>query len=112
MVARDHTGDLLVATVSCKHGQITPELAEAIGIKEALRWVKNKIRQPVVVETDCLTVVQTIRCSSVNLSYLGRVVDECKSLVNELKNRHVMLNFIERFDEQVDSLLISLLIWT
>lgn len=49
-----------------------------------------------VVDTVCLTVVQAIRCSSVNLSYLGRVVDECKILVNELKNRHVTLNFVKR----------------
>lgn len=101
MVARDHTGELLVATASCKHGQINPELAEAIGIKEALSWVKNKIEQPVTIETDCLTVVQAIRCSSVNLSYLGRIVDECKSLVNELKNRHVALNFVKRSANKV-----------
>ncbi|KAL1831294.1 hypothetical protein ACET3Z_000945 [Daucus carota] len=40
--------------VRCKQGTIDPELAEAIGIREALSWVKNMDWQNVVLETDCL----------------------------------------------------------
>lgn len=47
-------------------------------------------------ETDCLGVVQAIRCSTLNLSYLGRVIDECKGLLSELGNRKVILKFVKR----------------
>lgn len=56
---------------------------------------------PAIIETDCLFVVQAIRCSSVQFSYLGRVIDECKGLVSELKNRIVTLNFVKRSANKV-----------
>lgn len=101
MIARDHDGRLVEALSSCKQGCINPELAEAIGIMEALSWVKSKDWQRVVIETDCLVVTQAIRSSSINLSYLGRVIDECKGLLSELGNRKVLLNFVKRSANKV-----------
>ncbi|KAL8116031.1 hypothetical protein AgCh_022498 [Apium graveolens] len=42
MVARNHKGTLLEAKSSCKNGRIHPELAESIGIREALSWIKDQ----------------------------------------------------------------------
>lgn len=65
IVGRDHDGQLLEARSSCKQGCLYPELAEAIGIREALSWVKE-IKWPIAeVELDCLDSIQVIRCSSV-----------------------------------------------
>ena len=62
MIARDHEGRLAEAASSCRKGCIDhPELAEAIGIKEALSWVKAKDWRRVILETDCLVVTQAIR---------------------------------------------------
>lgn len=58
MVARNHSGEPVADMSSCRNGHIGPELAEAIGIKEALSWVKEKILQPAVTRTDCLSIVQ------------------------------------------------------
>lgn len=77
MIARNHAGELMEAKASCKQGKVDPELAEAIGIREALSWLKGKPWTEVTMETNCLIVVQALRCSSVRLSYLGRVLDEC-----------------------------------
>ncbi|XP_074342398.1 uncharacterized protein LOC141679917 [Apium graveolens] len=96
IVARDHEGKLVEAVSSCRQGRVDPELAEAIGIREALSWIKAKAWPSVILETDCLTVTQAIRCSSINLSYLGRVIDECKRLLTELVNREVVLKFVKR----------------
>ncbi|XP_074347114.1 uncharacterized protein LOC141685938 [Apium graveolens] len=96
MIARDGAGELVAATTKCRSGTIVSEMAEAIGIKEALSWIKNEVTQPAIVESDCLSVIQAIRCSTVNLSYLGRIIDECKALLSDLKNRHVVLNFVKR----------------
>ena len=55
----------------------------------------------VILETDCLVVTQAIRSASINLSYLGRVIDECKGLLSELGDRKVFLNFVKRSANEV-----------
>lgn len=42
MVARDDRGKMIQARTVCKDCLITPEHAEAMAIKEALSWVKDK----------------------------------------------------------------------
>lgn len=101
MVARDHNRLLLKAKSSCKQESANPELAEAIGIREALSWVKEQEWLATIVESDCLIAVQTIRCSSFNFSYLGRVIDECKNLLVELESKSVALKFVKRFANKV-----------
>lgn len=96
MIARDHNGRMLEALSRCKQGHINPDVAEAIGIREALSWVKRNDWPSVILESDCLAAIQAIRCSSVNLSYLGRVIDECKTLLKELRSRNVTLKFVRR----------------
>lgn len=81
MVERDHTGSLLEAKTTSKHGHIDPMMAEALSIREALSWIKLKSWRKVIVETDCLAVVQVLRCSSIHLSYLGRIISECQGLL-------------------------------
>lgn len=49
MLARNHDGLLLEAVSRCKQDIIYPDLAEAIGIREALSSVKERFFQPVVV---------------------------------------------------------------
>ncbi|XP_074337663.1 uncharacterized protein LOC141674859 [Apium graveolens] len=71
-VVRDHNGELVEAMSRCHQGTISPEAAEAMGIREALSWVKQKQKQDVVIETDYLVVVQWIRSSYATLSYVGR----------------------------------------
>lgn len=59
-VVRNHDGMLIEARSSCRPGHISPEIAEAMGIREALSWIKNQNERDVVVETDCLVAVQAI----------------------------------------------------
>lgn len=95
-IARNHDGQMLQAKSSCRRGNTNPEMAEAVGIRKALSWIKEHNWPKVVVESDCLGAIQAIRCSSVNLSYLGRVIDECKRLLIELKSSNVTLSFVKR----------------
>lgn len=78
LVARDHNGSLIEASSRCISGNIAPEMAEAMGIREALSWVKQKIQAPCIIETDCLIMVQAIRSTSIKLSYLGRLVEDAR----------------------------------
>lgn len=59
------------------------------------KWTSVKI------ETHCPLIVQAIRSEAVKLSYLGRIIDECKQLLSELKNQNVSLKFIKRCANKV-----------
>lgn len=75
---------------------MAPEVAEGLGLKEVLSWVKRQSYHGYEVETDCLLLVQAIRNKSSCLSYLGRIVEECKSLLDDLKQKNVILRFVRR----------------
>lgn len=47
-----------------------------------------------MVETDCLVVVQAIRCPLNMISYIGGIVQDCKTTLSSLTD--VLLVFIKR----------------
>ncbi|KAM6583510.1 hypothetical protein CsatB_010512 [Cannabis sativa] len=71
MVARDEHGFMLEATSRLCHGYVRPELAKAIGVREALSWIKNKQWPQVTLETDSNLVAHTIARAAI--SYPDRV---------------------------------------
>uniref|UniRef100_A0A803QAV1 RNase H type-1 domain-containing protein n=1 Tax=Cannabis sativa TaxID=3483 RepID=A0A803QAV1_CANSA len=71
IVARDEHGYMLEGVSRLCHGNIRPELAEAIGVREALSWIKDKQWPNVILETDCLVVVQAIRSLIHMISFFG-----------------------------------------
>ena len=62
-LARDHEGQVVNVISSCRDGVLSSELAKAVGVRDALSWIKSKNWQNVVLETDCLILVQGIRCN-------------------------------------------------
>ena len=75
---------------------MNPDVAKVIGIREAPSWVKNKGWIKVQVETDSLVIVQAIRSLTPLLSYFGRIVHQCRELLEELKHKDVILYFVKR----------------
>lgn len=57
LVVRDHNGTLVEASSKCCPGLVSPEIAEALGIREALSWIKKAKQNDVIVETNYLSVV-------------------------------------------------------
>lgn len=96
MVVRNNTSEFVEARSRCTQGRVAPELAEATGIREALSWIKQKRVSGVELETDCLQIVLAIRSSVPCYSYLGRVVEECRTLLASLKDQNVLFRFIKR----------------
>lgn len=52
-VAHDLTGTLKKARTVCKRGVVQPELVEAMGIREALSWIKHYRWKEVLLEWYC-----------------------------------------------------------
>ncbi|XP_074337368.1 uncharacterized protein LOC141674558 [Apium graveolens] len=76
LLARDAKGSVVQGWSEICHGHVRVEFAEAVIVKEALSWVKNKQWREVVIESDCLTVVQAIRSKKKALVF--RREDLCK----------------------------------
>lgn len=94
MVARDHTGHLILAKTRSYPEVMNPTVAEAMAVKEALSWAKEMQWNNSVIESDCLVVVQMIRSKAPLRSRVGKIVDECREMISSGNN--VKLYFIKR----------------
>ncbi|KAL8097413.1 hypothetical protein AgCh_030516 [Apium graveolens] len=56
VIARDHEGQLILEKTSSFTEVMNPTLFEAIAVKEALSWAKEKGWNTVIIEFDCLVV--------------------------------------------------------
>lgn len=63
-IIRDHNGLFVAAAGMNCNGLYHPKMAEAIGIREALNWIKSLGVTKVQVESDALTVIQNINSQS------------------------------------------------
>uniref|UniRef100_A0A803Q5E7 procollagen-proline 4-dioxygenase n=1 Tax=Cannabis sativa TaxID=3483 RepID=A0A803Q5E7_CANSA len=94
IVVRDDLGKLIEAKTCYKAGNYSAEVVEALGIKEALSWIKSNNWQKVEVETDSLLVVQAIRSDHNMSSTFGLITKDCHALLLSLTD--VNLRFIKR----------------
>ncbi|KAL8157546.1 hypothetical protein AgCh_002304 [Apium graveolens] len=84
VIARDNRGELTQAITKCNFGLISAIMAEAIAVKEALRWLKS----------ESLTVVQAIRSKVLMRSPFGQVIQCCCDMLQDLNT--VSLFFVKR----------------
>lgn len=94
MIARDSKGELLETRTCLDKGQTYLEIAEAMPVKEALSWIKNKQWKQVIIETDCMAVVQGVRSSVQMRSQFGKLVEECRQQIKQ--QNKIGLYFIRR----------------
>lgn len=98
-IARNEVWDPIEAITSCKQGSLPPVLAEVMGIREALCWIKQKKWSNVTVETDCLLLIQALRSNTNLASYFGDIVLECKRLSQMCRN--ISTVFVKRSANKV-----------
>ncbi|XP_060968743.1 uncharacterized protein LOC133036240 [Cannabis sativa] len=89
-VARDASGHVLEVISCCNPGIVTPELAEAMGVREALSWLKKKGWNQVTIESDCFTVIQALRSPLPMFSYFGGVISDCKMLLEGVSDVSIL----------------------
>lgn len=94
MVARNSKGELIQAVSKFTREVVSPELAEAMAIKEAFSWIKSNLWQEVIMESDCMVPVQAIRSNMQMRSPFGLVVEDCRNTLLLLNK--VSLFFVRR----------------
>ncbi|XP_060959245.1 uncharacterized protein LOC115703661 [Cannabis sativa] len=93
-VVRNSAGELVSVFAGIKDGSVAPELAESIGIREALSWLKNNAYTRATIESDSLVCVEAIRSEESLVSVFGLVVEDCKNILKDLVN--VSISFVKR----------------
>lgn len=91
MVLRDHRGTFIMGRTSCAMSPSSVFEAEAIGVREALSWIKmlQLHHCKIQLETDSLLVVQGVKSSGVNLLEVGEVLEQCRKLLSELSETSI-----------------------
>ncbi|KAL8091605.1 hypothetical protein AgCh_034018 [Apium graveolens] len=84
LITRDSEGMLLQAKTGIFAGVVTPVLAEAMAVKEALSWIDRMKWMDVTLVSDCLVVVQAIRSITPMRSQFGNVIEECREYLRRL----------------------------
>ncbi|XP_074323246.1 uncharacterized protein LOC141660181 [Apium graveolens] len=84
LITRDSKGMLLQAKTGIFAGVVTPVLAEAMAVKEALSWIDRMKWMDVTLVSDCLVVVQAIRSITPMRSQFGNVIEECREYLRRL----------------------------
>uniref|UniRef100_A0A803PPX6 RNase H type-1 domain-containing protein n=1 Tax=Cannabis sativa TaxID=3483 RepID=A0A803PPX6_CANSA len=93
-VVRNTNGELVSVFSGFKHGNVSPELAEIMGIREALSWLNCHNYTRAAIETDNLVCVEAIWSAESFASGFDLVVEKCKNILRNLLN--VSLFFVKR----------------
>ncbi|XP_060968285.1 uncharacterized protein LOC133035872 [Cannabis sativa] len=99
IVARDSLGRLVDLKAKYHGGNYPAKVVEALGIKEALSWLKDKELNQVEIETNSMVTVQAIFSNQHMTFAFGLIVNDCKSLLSFLNN--VNVRFIRRSANRV-----------
>uniref|UniRef100_A0A803Q660 Reverse transcriptase n=1 Tax=Cannabis sativa TaxID=3483 RepID=A0A803Q660_CANSA len=99
IVACDSEGNVIDFVAKYFHGSFPAEVVEALGIKEALSWIKDKGWSTIEVETDSLLTIQAVFSQQQMTSVFGLITHDCKSCLSSLPN--VSLRFVKRSANKV-----------
>ncbi|WCJ19123.1 hypothetical protein M5689_001426 [Euphorbia peplus] len=97
-IIRDDAGIFCGAFSRKVRGNFSVREGEALGIREALSWVKNKSLEHVILESDAAFVVEHLRHHSFRSGY-GVILDDCKYLISSFND--VSVNYVGRSANQV-----------
>ncbi|KAK1384817.1 hypothetical protein POM88_022552 [Heracleum sosnowskyi] len=113
--ARDSAGEMIEAKASVYSGVMDSQCAEAIGIREALSWIKNEqehagamgldTQLSYIIESDCQSIVQAIKNASTMLSPIGLCVLKvnCKCEQCKMKLMSVLSSISGVYSVNIDA---------
>lgn len=67
---------------------------EAVVIREALSWVKDRRKDFVIMEIDCLHMAQAVNSLATDDSTFGLIINDCKNILATLQ--HVRVAHVKR----------------
>ncbi|CAI9773810.1 unnamed protein product [Fraxinus pennsylvanica] len=99
LVIRDSRGSFVAAKIIPVRGITDPLIAEALGVREALSWLKVRFPAVQIIEMDSLLVYNALQKYEVDNSYFGLLIEECRFLALDMPN--VKFSWVRRSANQV-----------
>ncbi|KAH9705863.1 putative reverse transcriptase/RNA-dependent DNA polymerase [Citrus sinensis] len=93
-VVRNFEGTFLAAKCDCFAGSFGAREAEALGVREALSWLKCLHLPRVIIEVDYLQVFKALTENLSSPNGFGLIIEECRFLAHELGE--VQFSFVRR----------------
>ncbi|KAH9777775.1 RNase H domain-containing protein [Citrus sinensis] len=93
-VIRNSDGGFVAARCVGRHGSFSAREAEALGIREALSWLKEYKLPCVIVKMDCLQVFQALTEGFSGPNGFGLIIEDCRELA--LVIGEVKFSFVRR----------------
>ncbi|CAH9145422.1 unnamed protein product, partial [Cuscuta epithymum] len=78
---RNHVGRFYQARTAWINAEMSPREAEAWGLREAIKWVKQKDYTKVVFESDCKQLIDDLYGKRVDQSEYASLVQDCRDLL-------------------------------
>lgn len=83
-IVRGTNGEFIAAIQDAFVGNFPPLIAEAVGLREVLSWIKERGFASVIIESDSKLLVDAIRSDGEDFTYFGTLVDDCKALLRAI----------------------------
>ncbi|XP_019182510.1 PREDICTED: uncharacterized protein LOC109177579 [Ipomoea nil] len=99
IVVRDHDGRFVAAKCGRLVGEEDPYMAEVLGAKEALAWLKMQHHSNIILESDCLNFCNAFNSCISDHSCVGLVVKQCLSIAKDIGN--VSVSHVKRSANRV-----------
>ncbi|CAI9771666.1 unnamed protein product [Fraxinus pennsylvanica] len=99
LVIRNNLGSFIAARVVSVQGIVDPLLAETLGVREALSWIKAKFPEVQTIEMDALLVYSALQNVEEDNTYFGLLISEYRLLARELSN--LKFSWVRRSTNQV-----------
>lgn len=84
VVLRDADGRFIAACNGSLLCDKDPYVAEAMAVKEALTWLKSRGFQHIILESDYLNLCTAFNSLSLDFSYVGLIIEQCKFIVSDI----------------------------
>ena len=83
-VIRDSMGAFVAARCRCVLGRFSARDAEALGVREALSWIKQLQLSNIIIEMDCLSAHNALVDNLSGLSSFSLIIEDCCALSNSI----------------------------
>jgi ribonuclease HI len=94
MCIRNNQGRFVKAKTMWFDGNPPPKEAEACALKEGISWLGELEFSKVVIELDCMLVVNAIKNNSNNRTEFGLIIRSCRELLRNYQNFEIV--FVKR----------------
>lgn len=96
-IMRGEEGHFMAAKCYPLHGNFSPKEAEAVAVREALSWLKNRRHDKVLVETDSLLVTNAL-LQEKDVSAFDLLILDIKDIAKRFNN--INISFVKRSANQ------------